>query len=67
MINATCPTCSKHSKSRFHQIDQKTFEMFGRDCQCMKCIDHDHIRFMQTTGKRLKMSCVKGCSCGFGK
>jgi hypothetical protein len=64
---AECPTCSKHSRGRFHEIDARTFEHFGRDALCVRCLDDAHVKFMRTTGKRLGLSCHKGCPCGFGK
>jgi hypothetical protein len=39
----------------------------GPDAVCGKCIDRKHVKFMQTMHRRgIKMSCVKGCRCGFG-
>jgi hypothetical protein len=65
---AICPGCSKHSRSKgLHEVDARTYQLFGRDAYCMKCVDQDHLRFMATTGKRLGLSCVKGCPCGRGK
>lgn len=57
-----CPDCGK-----FHFVDKSTFFMFGADCYCLPCTDDAHVKFMATTGRKLKMTCVKGCRCGFGK
>ena len=39
----------------------------GPDAVCDKCVDRKHVRFMQKMARRgIKMSCVKGCKCGFG-
>ena len=55
-----CPTCEK-----WHEIDLKTYNQFGPDCECMKCIDWKHIQFMRNNKAGIK-TCVKGCKCGFG-
>jgi hypothetical protein len=61
-VSAFCHTCK-----RPHQITQQIAATFGRDCECDKCVDWAHVRFMQTTGRKLKLSCVPGCRCGAGK
>ena len=63
MTHATlCPTCDKP-----HTVDARTAAMFGPDVECMPCVDKAHLAFMKKHGKRMKLSCVKGCPCGFGK
>ena len=61
-----CPTCPPTSRTRFHRIDAVQFAQFGRDCQCIPCVDREHIEFMRTTGARLGLRCVPGCRCGQG-
>jgi len=58
---AVCPDCQ-----RDHLIDQEEYNLFGHDCYCLKCVDWGHVRFMQQFAKDQKLSCVKGCRCGFG-
>ena len=60
MAAATCPDCGKH-----HQIDQMTFNQFGVDCWCIRCVDWAHVKFMKNNKAGIK-TCVKGCRCGFG-
>lgn len=60
-FTAVCSTCGKS-----HQIDKDTFQCFGRDTICLKCTNNNHIDFMRTIGRKLGLSCVKGCRCGAG-
>ncbi len=57
---ATCTDCGKT-----HQVDHKTFDTFGVDCMCMKCVDWNHVNFMHRNKAGIK-TCTKGCRCGFG-
>jgi hypothetical protein len=51
-MNANCPTCEKN-----HTVDATTLERFGPDAECMPCIDRKHVKFMRTTGAKLKLTC----------
>lgn len=61
MYHAICPKCDRQ-----HQIDTETHVLVGIDTLCMSCISNDHLVFMQHNARKLKMSCVAGCICGFG-
>lgn len=61
-FRVTCPECYK-----IHEIDLATFNLFGYDCECMNCVDWKHVQFMRKNGKKMGLSCVKNCRCGFGK
>lgn len=61
-FKARCPHCGA-----FHFVDAKTWAMFGVDTECMTCVDWNHVDFMKRSAKRLGLTCVAGCKCGFGE
>lgn len=61
-MKMTCINCKKT-----FDADESTVNEFGTEIECMKCVDWKHVDFMAEFGRKLKMSCVKNCRCGFGK
>lgn len=61
-VNITCKSCKKS-----FETDREMVNLFGFEMDCEKCVDWAHLEFMQRNGKKLGLSCAKGCRCGFGK
>ena len=57
-VSCTCPVCNKR-----HEATPDIAAKFGIVSLCSACIDAAHVRFMKTTGKRLKLTCLPNCVC----
>ena len=61
-IEMKCHTCKTGT------VTTQDIATDGIDAVCLKCINRKHVAFMNKMAKRgIKMNCVKGCHCGFGR